>query len=84
MNRAGLYKAVAFWAFSVYDRANELRKPDHVEMLVDGVYEAVNECEVGNSPPDTGGVAAPSRIDTKPPQRRRRGGWIAEVFRNAF
>src|SRR5215469_13076373 len=25
------------------------------------VYEAVNECQAGNSPPGTGGVAAPSR-----------------------
>src|SRR5262245_11650970 len=30
--------------------------------------------EAGNSPPDTGGVAAPSEKDAKPPKRRRRGG----------
>src|SRR5262249_49493060 len=30
-------------------------------MSVGAVYEGVNECEAGNSPPDTGGVAAPSR-----------------------
>src|SRR5215471_1585476 len=28
---------------------------------VGAVYEGVNECQAGNSPPDTGGVAAPSR-----------------------
>src|SRR5215475_3364991 len=27
------------------------------------VLEVVNECEAGNFPPDTGGVAAPSRKD---------------------
>src|SRR5215471_3690700 len=27
---------------------------------VGAVYEGVNECQAGNSPPDTGGVAAPS------------------------
>ena len=30
-------------------------------MFRGAVLEAVNECEAGNSPPDTGGVAAPSR-----------------------
>ena len=30
-------------------------------MSVGAVYEGANECEAGNSPPDTGGVAAPSR-----------------------
>ena len=30
-------------------------------MFTGAVLEAVNECEAGNSPPDTGGVAAPSR-----------------------
>jgi len=28
---------------------------------VGAVYEDESECEAGNSPPDTGGVAAPSR-----------------------
>src|SRR5215831_8351983 len=28
---------------------------------VGAVHEGVNECQAGNSPPDTGGVAAPSR-----------------------
>src|SRR5215831_7186861 len=31
------------------------------ELLVGAVKEAVNECEASNSPPDIGGVAAPSR-----------------------
>src|SRR5262249_49970401 len=31
------------------------------ELLVGAVIEAVNECEASNSPPDIGGVAAPSR-----------------------
>ena len=30
-------------------------------MFIGAVLEAVNECEAGNSPPDTGGVAAPTR-----------------------
>src|SRR5215472_15986322 len=30
-------------------------------MFLCTVLETVNECEAGNSPPDTGGVAAPSR-----------------------
>src|SRR5215472_2018240 len=29
--------------------------------IVGAVSKVVNECEAGNSPPDTGGVAAPSR-----------------------
>ena len=29
-------------------------------MFTGAVLEAVNECEAGNSPPDTGGVSAPS------------------------
>ena len=28
---------------------------------VGALYEGLNECQAGNSPPDTGGVAAPSR-----------------------
>jgi hypothetical protein len=33
-----------------------------VQVISEGlVYEPVNECEARNSPPDTGGVAAPSR-----------------------
>jgi hypothetical protein len=38
-------------------------------------HRATNECEAGNFPPDTGGLAAPSKKDAKLPQRRRRGGW---------
>jgi len=30
-------------------------------VVLGAVYEGVNECQAGNSPPDTGGVAAPSR-----------------------
>jgi hypothetical protein len=60
---------------------------------VAAVIETVNECEAGNSPPDTGGVAAPSRkrceatlinaaaIALALRERPRRGGWD---FRNLF
>ena len=37
------------------------------------VYEGVNECQAGNSPPDTGGVAAQDGVVG-----------IDEVFQNAF
>src|SRR5215471_8460819 len=33
----------------------------NAESAAGAVCEAVNECQAGNSPPDTGGVAAPSR-----------------------
>src|SRR5215467_3186715 len=32
-----------------------------MESLVGAVIEAMNQCEASNSPPDIGGVAAPSR-----------------------
>jgi hypothetical protein len=41
---------------AVIDRAYRLRSG-----IVEALYEPVNECEAGNSPPDTGGVVAPSR-----------------------
>ena len=35
--------------------------PSNGQSAVGAVHEGVNECQAGNSPPDTGGVAAPSR-----------------------
>src|SRR5215470_6513278 len=36
-------------------------------MFIGAVFEAVNECEAGNSPPDTGGVDATSRRSREAP-----------------
>src|SRR5215475_1633651 len=49
--------------------------PSNGESAVGAVYEGVNECQAGNSPPDTGGVAAASikcRVASLAPQT----GWL--------
>ncbi len=62
--------------------SSEEKRPDRLYRAAD---EAANECEAGNSPPDTGGEAAPSR---KKMRSHRSGAdgvvGIAEGFRNAF
>ena len=47
--------------------------------------ESVNECQASNSPPDTGGVAAPSRKRREATEAAQTG-WsgLPEVLRNAF
>src|SRR5215831_1867033 len=49
------------------------------------VYEVVNECQAGNSPPDTGGVAAPLRKRCEATAAAQTGVvGIDDVFHNAF
>jgi len=53
-------------------------------MFEGAVYEAVSECQGGNSPPDTGGVT-PSRKSREATAAAKTGVvGIADVFRNAF
>src|SRR5262245_53499698 len=48
---------------------------DQNDPAVGAVYEGVNECEAGNSPPDTGGVAAPSR-KSREATAAAQAGWL--------
>jgi hypothetical protein len=50
-------KSSGFWDF----RAPLVWKEPVQVVFVGAVLEAVDECEAGNSPPDTGGVDATSR-----------------------
>src|SRR5215475_14180996 len=54
-------------------------------MFMGAVLEAVNECEAGNSPPDTGGVDATSRR-SREASFNGADGWsgMEPLLRNAF